>query len=185
MRCLKRNMTAFWYCLYESSEDQYDEYGNLLPEPLVTYAEPVQMMANISAATGQAQTEMFGGLDSYDKVIVTADMSCPIDENTVLFVDKEPEFGPLPPEPPDPPTPDPVDPDDTDDGDQTDGNDTDDTDQTDTDTDGDYSGDGDDPEPEPEPEPEPHGPPLYDYIVKRVAKSLNSISIAVRKVDVG
>ena len=124
MRCLKRNMTPFWYCLYESSEDQYDEYGNLLPEPLVTYAEPVQMMANISAATGQAQTEMFGGLDSYDKVIVTADMSCPIDEHTVLFIDKEPEHN-------------------------------------------------------------LENGLMYDYIVKRVAKSLNSISIAVRKVDVG
>ena len=124
MRCLKRNMTTFWYCLYESSEDQYDEYGNLLPEPRVTYAEPVQMMANISAATGQAQTEMFGGLDSYDKVIVTADMSCPIDEHTVLFIDKEPEHN-------------------------------------------------------------LENGLMYDYIVKRVAKSLNSISIAVRKVDVG
>ena len=124
MRCLKRNMTPFWYCLYESSEDQYDEYGNLLPEPLVTYAEPVRMLANISAASGQAQTEMFGGLDSYDRVIVTADMDCPIDEHTVLFIDKEPENS-------------------------------------------------------------LSGAPMYDYIVKRVAKSLNSISIAVRKVDVG
>lgn len=124
MRCLKRNMQKFWYCLYESSEDQYDEYGNLLQEPLVTYAEPVRMLANISAASGQAQTEMFGGLDSYDKVIVTADMECPIDEHTVLFVDKEPENS-------------------------------------------------------------LSGVPMYDYIVKRVAKSLNSISIAVRKVDVG
>ena len=85
MRCLKRNMKPFWYCLYESSEDQYDEYGNLISEPLVHYAEPVKMYANISAATGQAQTEMFGGLESYDKVIVTDDMTCPIDEHTVLY----------------------------------------------------------------------------------------------------
>ena len=28
------------------------------------------------------------------------------------------------------------------------------------------------------------GKPLYDYIVKRVAKSLNSISIAISKVNV-
>ena len=146
MRCLKRNMTPFWYCLYESSEDQYDEYGNLLPEPLVTYAEPVQMMANISAATGQAQTEMFGGLDSYDKVIVTADMGCPIDEHTVLFIDKEPEYTPV--------------------------------------TTYEYV-QGESASQDDELVEVTHLLPKYDYLVKRVAKSLNSISIAVRKVDVG
>ena len=124
MRCLKRNMRPFWYCLYSSASEAVDEYGNSTGQMDKLYAEAVMMTANISAATGQAQTEQFGNLDSYDKVIVTDDLDCPIDEHTVLFIDKEPEY---------------------------DGNDS----------------------------------PLYDYIVKRVAKSLNSISIAVRKVDVG
>ena len=56
-------------------------------------------------------------------MIVTDDLLCPIDENTVLFIDKEPGY--------------------TEDG-----------------------------------------TPLYDYIVKRVARSLNSISYAVSKVSV-
>ena len=124
MRCMKRNQKSFWYCLYESAEDVVDEWGNVTGEQKVTYSEPVEMAANISAATGYAQTEQFGNLDSYDKVIVTDDLNCPIDEHTVLFIDKEPEFN-------------------ADDS------------------------------------------PMNDYIVKRVAKSLNSISIAVRKVDVG
>ena len=123
MRNQQRNLRPFYYCLYEDSEEQHDEYGNLLPEPVKSYAEPVLMYGNISAATGQAQAEQFGNLDSYDKVIVTADMTCPIDEHTVLFVDKAPEHN--------------------------------------------VSGDL-----------------MYDYIVKRVAKSLNGISIAIRKVDV-
>lgn len=80
------------------------------------------MLANISPASGAAQVEQFGQFVSYDKVIVTDDMSCPISEDTVLFVDKEPEY----------------------DGKK----------------------------------------PLYDYVVKRVAKSLNSISIAISKVNV-
>ncbi len=123
MRNQQRNLRPFYYCLYEDSEEAYDEYGNLLPEPVKSYAEPVLMYGNISAATGQAQAEQFGNLDNYDKVIVTADMNCPIDEHTVLFVDKEPEHS----------------------------------------TSGDL---------------------MYDYIVKRVAKSLNGIAIAIRKVDV-
>lgn len=124
MRVVQRNLRQFWYCLYVGSEDQVDEYGNLLPEPLKTYGEPVEMYANISAATGQAQAEQFGNLDSYDKVIVTTDMSCPIDEHTILFVDKEPEHN-------------------------------------------------------------LDNAPMPDFIVKRVAKGLNGISIAIRKVDVG
>ena len=145
MRCLKRNQTSFYYCLLQDPdaetapetseevtqtveeatetetvpavEEDTDDYGEA-----VSYAEPVQMYANISPATGQSQTEQFGNLENFDKVIVTDDMSCPIDENTVLFVDKEPET---------------VD-----------------------------------------------GVPIYDYIVKRVSKSLNSISIAIRRVEV-
>ena len=67
--------------------------------------------------------EQFGNFISYDKVIVTDDLTCPIDENTVLFIDKSPEY-------------------------------------------------------------DDDGNPLYDYIVKRVARSLNSISYAVSKVTV-
>ena len=65
---------------------------------------------------------MFGNLESYDKVIITDDMDCPIDENTVLFIDKDPEFK--------------------------------------------------------------DGKPTFDYTVRRVAKSLNTISYAVSKVKV-
>ena len=145
MRGLKRNMIPLWYCLYQSSSEIEDEYDNTTGELDVRYAEAVQMYANVSAATGQAQTEMFGGLDGYDKVIVTADMSCPIDENTVLFIDKEPEY---------------------------------DTETIPSETDEEpVSGEG--------PEPVVIKRPKYDYIVKRVAKSLNSISIAVRKVEIG
>lgn len=89
----------------------------------MVYQTPIAARANISAATGSAQVEQFGNYAGYDKVIVTDDMSCPIDENTVLFIDKEPDY-------------------------------------------------------------DEDGTPLYDYIVKRVARSLNSVSYAVSKVSV-
>jgi len=125
MRTLKRNHRKFWYCLYQDAEEVYDEYGNATGQYLPVYAQAQEMYANISPASGYAQTEQFGNLDSYDKVIVTDWMDCPIDENSVLFIDKNPEH------------------------------------DISTDT------------------------PLYDYTVRRVAKSLNSISIAVQKVNVG
>ena len=123
MRTLNRNKSPFWYLLYDRKAPAKDEYGNETGEELVVYKPAVAMNANISAATGSAQVEQFGNFAGYDKVIVTDDLSCPIDENTVLFIDKEPQY-------------------------------------------------------------DKDGKPLYDYMVKRVAKSLNSISYAVSKVTV-
>lgn len=122
MRTLERNKQKFWYCLFQGDEIVRDAYGNEIGHA-VSYADPVEMYANVSYATGYAQTEQFGILEHYDKVIVTDWMECPINESSVLFVDKEPEHN--------------------------------------------ASGDK-----------------MYDYVVRRVSKSLNSISIAIAKVNV-
>lgn len=123
MRMMERNKRKFWYLLYDHKEPIVDEDGNESGESRVIYKEAVPFRANVSAATGAVQVEQFGNLTGYDKVIVTGDMSCPIDENTVLFVDKEPEY-------------------------------------------------------------DEDGNPLYDYIVKRVARSLNVVAVALAKVSV-
>lgn len=123
MKLLKRNLSTIHYCLYDKSEPILDDDGNETGEDKITYSEPVEFECSVSAATGYSATEMFGNLENYDKTLITDDMQCPIDEHSVLFVDKEPEF----------------------------------------DTD---------------------GRPIYDYIVRRVAKSINNISFAIRKVDV-
>ena len=123
MKTMERNKVPFWYLLYDRKEAVKDEDGNETGDYRVVYKEAVFQRENISAATGSAQVEQFGNFIYYDKVIVTDDLCCPIDENTVLFIDKEPEY-------------------------------------------------------------DEDGNPLYDYIVKRVAKSLNSISYAVSKVNV-
>lgn len=117
MRCLQRNKRGFWYALFDHVVNDGDE-------PYNVYKEPVYMEANVSAATGQTQTEMFGDSQDYDRVIVTDELDCPIDEHSVLWIDKEPEF------------------------------------------------DGD------------NEPTAWDYVVKRIAKPLDSVSIAVKKVDV-
>ena len=122
MKLLEKNKSAFWYLLYDHKEPITDEWGNELGEDRIFYKAAVSARANISAATGSAQIEQFGNFAGYDKVIVTDDTRCPIDENTVLFIDKEPEYK--------------------------------------------------------------DGKPLYDYIVKRVAKSPNYISYAVSRVVV-
>ena len=123
MRCLERNKRPFYYSLFKGNEDILDENGFKTGEKKPTYAAPVKMKANISPATGQSEKEQFGNVKDYDHVIVTDDINCPIDEETVLFVEVSPSF--------------------TEDG-----------------------------------------VPLHDYIVKRVSKSLNSISYAIAAVEV-
>lgn len=143
-----RNDTEFWYCLLDPTVEHavLDEYGNETGEIVPHYEKAVPMYANVSPATGQAQTEQFGNLDNYDKVIVTRDMNCPIDEHSVLFIEKEPEY-------------------------------TDVTSHKIQEGNALYADD--------EIVEVTYSQPKYNYIVKRVAKSLNSISIAVRKVEIG
>ena len=70
-----------------------------------------------------AQVEQFGNSLLYDKVIITDDVTCPVDEHSVLCIDSPPAY----------------------------------------DKDGNL---------------------IYDYIVKKVARSLNTVSFAVSKVEV-
>lgn len=123
MKLMKRNLYPIHYCLYKGKEPLLDDSGYETGETRISYESPVSLLCSVSPATGYAQVNMFGNLESYDKVLITDDMSCPIDENTVLFVDKEPEFS-------------------------------------------------------------QEGVPLFDYRVRRVAKSLNNISYAISKVTV-
>lgn len=120
---MERNKTPLYYCLYRGEQPVRDDEGNETGEKQILYSSPVSLSANISPATGNTSVEQFGNSVQYDKVIVLDDTDCPIDENTVLFIDRDPKF-------------------------DADGN------------------------------------PLFDYIVRRVARSLNSISIAISRAEV-
>ena len=76
-----------------------------------------------SGLLNEAGELIAGAVKGRKSVIVTDDIDCPMDENSVLFVDKKPEF-------------------------DSDGN------------------------------------PIFDYIVKKVARSLNFASYAISKVNV-
>ncbi len=120
MKCLLRNKRPVWYCLFDASAEAQDAEPG---EPVISYTDAHVLFANVSPARGSGLDFPFGIDLKYDKVMLTDDMNCPIDENSVLFVDKAPKF-------------------------------------------------------------DRNGYPLYDYVVKRVAKSLNCISIAIQKVEI-
>jgi hypothetical protein len=125
MRTLHRNKIRIFYANYRDKEPLKDEYGNLTGEYEISYTNPIEVCANVSAARGEATTRQFGDEESYDRVIVLDDPKFPIAVTSLLWIDTLPEIA--------------------EDG------------STET----------------------PH-----DYIVKQVATSLNSVSIAVSKVNV-
>ena len=88
MRTQKINRTPFYYAMYIGKSMPRDVSGFYTGEPEPRYGEPVLYeKANVSPATGMSNTEQFGNLDNYDKVIVTGDMSCPINENSILWIE--------------------------------------------------------------------------------------------------
>lgn len=125
MRTLIRNKIRIFYANYREKISLKDEYGNLTGEYEISYTNPTEVCANVSAARGEATTRQFGDDESYDRVIVLDDPKLPVTATSVFWIDTHPEIA--------------------EDG------------STET----------------------PH-----DYIVKQVATSLNSVSIAVSKVNV-
>ena len=91
MRMMERNKSKFFYALYKEKVPKTDEYGNVTGEYEIIRDNPVEFSANISAAKGETSTRQFGESESYDKVIVMGTDAPPIDEYTVLWVDKTPQ----------------------------------------------------------------------------------------------
>ena len=93
MRCLWRNKVPFWYCLYLGEQVITDSEGYETGEKETLYSDPVEVHGNVSPAQGEVQLEQFGNLIQYDKVIILEDENCPINENTLLYVDHAPGTG--------------------------------------------------------------------------------------------
>ena len=118
MQAMLLNKRTIHYALFVSDTD-YIVDGQKTGEKVKTYTVPVELRANVSAARGTADTEQFGINEDYEKTVVVADPNCPIQEDSILWVDTPPDNN------------------------------------------------------------SPH-----DYIVKRVARSINSVMYAIKKVKV-
>lgn len=89
MKVLKRNKRTFYYALFVKDKKELDEDGNPTGEVYSGYETPTKMKGSISANTGQTGIEQYGNFADYDKVIIVDDMSCPIDEETGIWIDEE------------------------------------------------------------------------------------------------
>lgn len=94
MRSAVINKQTIYYALYTGITDAVDSDGFLTGEKVKTYAEPVEFRINVSPSKGYAKVEPFGIETSYDRVMNTCDLTCPINEETLVWVDKTPQDGP-------------------------------------------------------------------------------------------
>ena len=87
---MQRNQTEVWYALCNGKSEIVLD-GNLRTgEYTLSYATPVQTWMVLSPARGSALREPFGIETNYSKTLVTGDTSCPIAEDTVLWIDSVP-----------------------------------------------------------------------------------------------
>lgn len=95
MITLARNRRKFWYCLYSGKENltkTIDGETYVTGETKTIYEGAQQAYGNIAPASGESNTAMFGTDVTYDRVIQLSGTQSGIDENTVFFIDKEPEY---------------------------------------------------------------------------------------------
>lgn len=85
-----RNQSTFYYALYQSKTEITDSNNHKTGRYQISYANPVKMEASISAARGTADVEQFGISLDYEKTIITGDMTCPLSESSILWIDKVP-----------------------------------------------------------------------------------------------
>lgn len=87
MRELEINKRKIHYALYQGYTDTVDSNGYKTGEKTKTYADPVPFRINVSPARGNADREIFGIDCNYTKTMTTADINCPIQEDTLLWID--------------------------------------------------------------------------------------------------
>ena len=91
MRCLNKNKRPVYYALYKGKTPITDADGNLTGEFTLTYTEPIMAEMNVSQARGTADVEQFGINTPYTHTIVTDQMDCPIDTDSILWIYRTPD----------------------------------------------------------------------------------------------
>lgn len=86
MRNLARNKSSIYYALYDSKSEVQDEDGLYTGDNAPSYTAPTEIRASVSAARGTSDIDLFGVNISYTKTVIVDDMSCPIDEHSILWI---------------------------------------------------------------------------------------------------
>ena len=91
MRELEINKQTIYYALLTGYTNAVDSSGYKTGEKTKIYSDPVKYRINVSPARGNAERQTFGIDCNYTHTMSTADLDCPIAEDTVLWVGITPE----------------------------------------------------------------------------------------------
>ena len=94
MMNLARNAFTVWFQVYRGETEIIDGYGNKTGSFVPSYGELQSAEMVVSPNRGDASLEVFGTLLDYDSTVSTADTSCPINEQTILWLDGAATDGP-------------------------------------------------------------------------------------------
>lgn len=89
MRDLKRNQMKISYKNYKGKEEILDENGYATGSYKRLYTEPKEIYISVSANKGDVEVQGFGAQLDYDRTLSTADMTCDIDENCLVYIGSE------------------------------------------------------------------------------------------------
>lgn len=89
MRDLKRNQTKISYKNYKGKEEILDADGYATGSFKRLYTEPKTILISVSANKGNAEVQGFGTQLDYDRTLSTSDMSCDINENSIVYIGSE------------------------------------------------------------------------------------------------
>ena len=92
MRCARINQRRIYYANYDGLRPLLDEGGFDTGEKVPSYTQPVEIRANVSPATGDVGVEYFGNELTYDRVVIIDDPNTPINEQSVMVIDRPLEF---------------------------------------------------------------------------------------------
>lgn len=90
MQCLARNRQTVYYAMRTGETENVDKNGLITGERTVTYTDPKPMQISVSAARGETGLEQFGTNVNYTHTLVTSDLHCPLNENSVLWIGRKP-----------------------------------------------------------------------------------------------
>ena len=91
---LARNTSQVSFKLYLGEQDIVDANGYLTGSIAPSYGELQSAYLSVSPNKGNAEAQLFGTLEGYDRTMVTADTTCPINENSILWLDGQSTEGP-------------------------------------------------------------------------------------------
>lgn len=90
MRLMARNGRTIYYQLLASQSPITEEWDT--GEDTYVYDSPVAITATVSPAEGSTSRTAYGASPNYDRIVLIDDMDCPVEETSLLWLEREPEY---------------------------------------------------------------------------------------------